>query len=439
MGKFVVLPTPLGEGIFKTFYIWVAGLSGRDLMLGYDPTKSLPYAELDVKDLTKQAIRLFKQEFDFMMELVGVPIVRGRAPGTDGFVLFKAGVSLPSGRGKDFRRKVIENMIELMSKGDLSEELSLDNCSIDVGRGKSLTIRVGSGNVKLPSIVRTEVFYETGRFGLLRDLGKGRPSLGLVSIEGSVATFAVTLLTVMLCEVALEENNRLLCTIDVNLGASLPSVAIRSLLISIKRIIRWLRRSGVGTYAEDFDLIRLAILFELYSLVGEKLTWPEFQATQIKCHLISSTGRRFLKTLEFTIPLQQVFVLDKSLEIMLEEPGRRTVFANSLAHTLIGVARLDKLQARMKITMPVITRMRTAIKNVSYAVLEGNVKVALDHLYIISRFLREEDFTSSLVSGIAASIRGEAEASDVSLTVEDVRKKVGTVMRDLRELCQIAV
>ena len=181
------------------------------------------------------------------------------------------------------------------------------------------------------------------------------------------------------------------------------------------------------------------MLFELYSLAKDRLTWPEFRATQIKCHLISSTGRRFLKTLEFTIPLQQVFVLDKSLEIMFEEPGRRTAFANSLAHTLIGVARLDKLQTRMKITMPVIARMRTAIKNVSYAVLEGNVKVALDHLYILSRFLREEDFTSSLVSGIAASIRGEAKASDVSLTVEDVRKKVGTVMRNLRELCQVAV
>ncbi len=442
MGRFVVLPMPLGGAIFKTLYAELAASAVADVRFGYDPSKGLPYAELEVRDLTRAAARLFKQRLNFMTEVGGVPLIRGVAPGTDGYVLSKAGVSLPGGRGREARRAVAELMLELLEQGDLASDLSIESCQVVAEEAGSFTIRIGEGRVKLPSIVRTEAFYETGRFGLLRDLTKGRPSIGLTSVEGTLPVFALTLLATMMCEVAMEverrQERRLLWTIDVRLGPRLPGPRLGLVLGHVRRVVRWLRRSGIGTYAEDFDAVRLAVLFRLYSSVEELLALRGLEPVQVKFHVVSATGRRFLKTLEFSIPLQQVFVLDASMRSIFEEAQQRLALANSLAHALVGLARLDRLQAGMELSIPAIAEARAALKRVSYAVLDGNLKAALDSVYYVCRLLREGDFTSSLASGVSASVRGWREAVGAPAEAEQVRGDIRSVMSTLRELCGVA-
>ena len=422
----VIIPTPLGEGICKTMYIELSSILRGKLTFGYDEAKELMYADIDVDPefIGQAIIELAKKYSEHIKTLTQIPVVPWSAPGTDGYVMRKnLGISLR----KPYRESLYNSLIQFLKSkpSNTGIELDIANAKISIIKN-TLGIMLG-GNTPAPLIIKSEVFYELGRFSGFRDLTpRGRPRKGLIALSLGPSAYASLMLMSLAYEVASEPPYHLFMTIDYPLAKEIvPDLA--NVLISLRNdIVEYVKRLGIGVYAEDFDSLRLSLLYKAYYLVKRHYLGIKGLTDSIYVfHLVMSSGRRFIKILEYTIDLNSINVIDNGFNVLGIKGDEALRVARALSDVLLALIRASKITGVVQ-ALPAIDRVKTYVRNLALAIIDANIPSILDNAYIIARTLVERDFRNILCSQLRNIVNANIDSTMASrkLSLEETLKMI---------------
>ena len=424
--RLVIIPTPLGEGICKTMYIELSSILRSKLVFGYDEAKELMYADIDVKpELIGQAIvELAKKYSEHIKSLIQIPIVPWSAPGTDGYVMRKnLDISLRKPYGESLYNSLIQFLESKPSNAGI--ELDIANAKISITKN-TLGITLG-GNTPAPLVIKSEVFYELGRFSGFRDLTpRGRPRKGLIALTLGPSAYASLMLMSLVYEVTSEPPYHLFMTIDYPLAKEIaPDLA--NVLINLRNdIVEYVKRLGIGVYAEDFDSLRLSLLYKTYYLVKRHYLGVKGLTDSVYVfHLVMSSGRRFIKMLEYTIDLNSINIIDNGFKVLGIEGNEAIRISRALSDVLLALIRASKISGVIQ-SLPAIDRVKTYVRNLALAIIDANISSVLDNAYIIARTLVERDFRNMLYSQLRNIINAGIESTIASrkLSPEEALKRL---------------
>ncbi|RLE80727.1 MAG: hypothetical protein DRJ52_05740 [Thermoprotei archaeon] len=264
-----------------------------------------------------------------------------------------------------------------------------------VSVGKVLEVSIGESKYTAPSIVRSVVFFEQGRFFGFRDdrSRKGRPRFARIDVGCNpyywflVAAAA----TATLSRVEVIQRDRFLLHFTMSLAEGTWSALDLDLLYrSYGKVMDYIRRYGF--YLEDYDFMRLLFLFYLYEQFRGNVEAFKIPGL-FKFIVINATGRRFNERAEYEFPLVDVAWLDLSLSRYYRDVNERAKLARRISRLASIIVSLLKARGgRQTIAREInVDRLKVLLHRIMYRLIEPGRGAPLEEVYEMLRIVSIED------------------------------------------------
>ncbi len=400
--KIILPPTPFGASLAVTALVLGAG--GEFFEVNYDP-EGLIFARsyLEPEIWKKRIIEALKKPEKKEEREKGrkkreerqmrIPFIPGAPPGTDGHVL-KEKLEIWRGSLKaDERENILGALLEFLDKSNFPKGLYQK-----ISPGKDFRIELGGDDVEPPRLVIGEGFYELGKFHGIKDLKPGRPSFGKVELRMRKDYSALLYASLLSFQVAFEDGRRptyIFMTLSIDPGTVLQSRSLDLLRETFKCTLKFTRKQGFFAIYTDPEAYRLALIYRILGRHAGKLEmfFEDLRRCGIKITSFSKSGRRFFKVSEISIIFSEISTLGRAMKSMGIEEKDIEDIAYALSSLLISSVHLSKLS---KNPTP-YEALRISLKALARAIMETNLKAALDEIYGIMRRLKVEEVRLSMV------------------------------------------
>ncbi len=435
-------PTPLASMLVSTVSIYVAQRLGKCLEVRRDDRGFLEVSmDVDQRSMVKELVSTLRSPEFKPREVGRLPFIPGGSSGTDGntisSIFSSVGLARPSLSASN-KLKLYDRFVSILdTKKDLLAK-SLSNLEVST-RGGVLSIELGGREVPVPVAVKSEAFYEIGRFGGLSDRKKGRPSVGRIDYRASIPMASLLYALLLSLQTGYEGgvNAFMFTGVQLELGR-MESVAVDFLAKSISKIIKEVSKVGLGVWSQDYEGLRIATLTSMMSQYLKcKAMLP---SNVVLTHVIMSmTGRRFLPLATISLPIAEAETFSRVAKSFVKELGIDELYLPKILN-LLKLATVSCLRMLSRTTASSIRELWQGLKMLTYSFLEGSKWGVLDMLYKTLRLLSDVNtgLRTELVGGIIkASEELSIELEDIVIEGDPNVDKARSVWRSLRKLVNL--
>jgi hypothetical protein len=414
MPEVVLPPMPFGSDLALTA-LFLGAKEG--LEVDYHNESSLTLARADIKPFIWKHGVVETLKSLGCGERMGMPLIPGGAGGTDGYVLGEKLKVWQGGLGERERKNLFEALLNFLMGSDFPE--GLDPGSVSISRGRNLDIKVG-GDIDPPRLVISDALYELGKFHGIKETRAGRPSMGRVRISISAPYSALLYASLLAFQVAFRGGDHPIytfMTLHAEPGTELWSLGM--IKEAFSNLLKFTRKQGSVIY-QDPEAYRLALIYRILGRYAGKIEAFSEERCSIKITSFSKSAKRFFRVSEIPIALSEV----PSVARAMESVGLREVedIASALSSLIIASMHLISLSEN---PTPYEALM-VSLKSLARAMMEANLRVALDETYGIFRRLEVEEVRLRMI-GKSADVEGDF------LSVEGREVKREELFREMRE------
>jgi len=438
LARALLPPTPLASGLVSTLIVDASSSlhcsleirrSSEGFLEAEASTEQREFAEA-----LAVALRRMRSEAELEM-----PLVPGPGPGTDGETLSKlfseAGLAAPSLRARKARIEVLDGVSRIV--GARVDELgdSIQSLRVLASKKGVYEISWGGDRHPVPVIVKSEAFYEIGRFGGASDRKKGRPDVGRVDYRASTPLTALLyalLLSLQTGYIGEALESYMFTVVDLEPGyiASFQASALRE--IHEQAALDALR-IGLGTWAQDYEGLRLMSVLgavEKYLKLGRS----EIPGNAAISHVVvGSTGRRFFPVLTVKVSLSEVTTAARAVEDFVEKELKvvEPLKVIKLLKALIGAS----LRMTARTTSSSVREVWYGVRMLARSFVESCKMELLDSAYRLMRLLSDAKtgLRGELI-GTALRVVEELQIGAEDLELERAESRIEAVWRSLRRL-----
>jgi len=442
LARALLPPTPLASGLVSTLIVNASSSLRCSLEIRRSSEGFLEVeASAEQREFAEAvaiALRRMKPEAGWEM-----PLVPGPGPGTDGETLSKlfseVGLAAPNLRARRARAEVKAEVFDGVSRivgarvGELGD--SIQSLRVSASKRGVFEISWGGDRHPVPVIVKSDAFYEIGRFGGASDRKKGRPDIGRVDYRASTPLTALLyalLLSLQTGYIGEALESYMFTVVDLEPGYMAPPQA--SALREIREQAALdAARIGLGTWAQDYEGLRLM------SVLGGVERYLRFGLSEIPGNaaishvVVGSTGRRFFPVFTVKVSLSEVATAARAVEDFVEkelkvvEPQRVT----KLLKALIGAS----LRMAARSTSSSVREVWYGVRMLAHSFVEGRKMELLDSAYRLMRLL--SDVKTGLrgeLIGTALRVAEELQIGAEDLELERAESRIEAAWRSLRRL-----
>ena len=441
MIKLVLPPTPLASNLTSTLVVQVASKAVDSKLSLERGDRGELYASIDV-DVNEFA-EILRQVLD-ELKPVGVsgrlPLVPGRGPGTDGRTissLLGRQISLRAEK----RVEIFEGLANIVKSRGAGVVSELSSLLVDVGRDGVYKLCLGGCDHLVPVVVKSDAFYEIGRFGGASDRRRsGQPKFGRVEYRASTSYTALLYALVLALQSGYESgtNSYMFTSMQLEPGTiTSPQAAVASQLY--KRLSENIRRVGLQVWSsQDYEGLRLAALLWLvagyHKMLRESLAYGYPENLAFNLTVMGATGNRFYTLWSTSISFAETDASLRTLETLAEELEADVYkVANYAAILIASTLKLCSRQIGGS-----VNDLWQGVKMLAYALLTGSKYMVLDTLYRLLRLLDDPHtgLRPSLVNAVLSTADTiEVKVDDILLEgKEENREKA--VWRALKKLVE---
>lgn len=269
--------------------------------------------------------------------------------------------------------------------------------------GNVLGISIGEkSKYTAPSIIRSVVFFEQGRFFGYRDdrSRKGRPRFARIDVSCNPYYWflVVAAATATLSRVEIVQKDRFFLHLTMNLEErEWKPLELDLLCRSYYKVMDYIRKYGF--YLEDYDFMRLLFIFYLYEQFQGNVEAFKIPG-MLRFLVINATGRRFNERAEYEFPLVDISWLDLSLRRYYESTDDRVNLAKYISRLASTIVSLLKAKGVRETIAREINadRLKVLAHRVMYKLVEPTAAAPLEEIYEILRTIDIEDIRVKLLS-----------------------------------------
>ncbi|MCS7111678.1 MAG: hypothetical protein RMI45_08870 [Ignisphaera sp.] len=279
--------------------------------------------------------------------------------------------------------------------------------------GRNVTVLIGESRdrdaVKIPRLLFREAFYECGRFGGVKDTPrKGSPKMGKVEVllgRGFAALTLAAMIAYNTCSTDVGETTHHLVTLISPGSTTLTARDCMFLNTAYSR----LRSFTPCILVDDVEMLRLAMLFKLYSESVVQLRMilagsPGIESIAFQVVSVIPTGYRFYRDFTVGVQLGEVSSLDLSFKTLGFESGAEEL-AEKLSRLMTAAARLSSVFGGAG----AVERLKHELKMIAYGVASANLKLYKESVYGALRILESNDIFWGLTDQMASELRRRAD------------------------------
>ncbi|HID05076.1 MAG TPA: hypothetical protein EYP20_04650, partial [Aigarchaeota archaeon] len=174
MIKIVIPPTTLASNLISTLIVYSMSAESRASIRKGDYGELIVTIDINPSEFLRGFHLALKENLVPREPIAKIPLIPGGS-GTDGWTLmriFGSKVSLQASRARALYDGLLNIVLQELGRGAMNQ---LARLRIDVENGV-LRLCMGSCEYSVPVIVKSEAFYELGRFGGTSDrTAKGQP------------------------------------------------------------------------------------------------------------------------------------------------------------------------------------------------------------------------------------------------------------------------
>ena len=423
MIKLVLPPTPLASNLTSTLVVQVASKAVDSKLSLERGDRGELYASIDV-DVNEFA-EILRQVLD-ELKPVGVsgrlPLVPGRGPGTDGRTissLLGRQISLRAEK----RVEIFEGLANIVKSRGAGVVSELSSLLVDVGRDGVYKLCLGGCDHLVPVVVKSDAFYEIGRFGGASDRRRsGQPKFGRVEYRASTSYTALLYALVLALQSGYESgtNSYMFTSMQLEPGTiTSPQAAVASQLY--KRLSENIRRVGLQVWSQDYEGLRLAALLWLvagyHKMLRESLAYGYPENLAFNLTVMSATGNRFYTLWSTSISFAETDASLRALETLAEELEADVYKVANYAAILIA----STLKLCSEQTGGSVNDLWQGVKMLAYALLTGSKHMIFDTLYRLLRLL--DDPHTGLQSSLTNAVL--STANTIGVRIDDVLPEGG--------------
>jgi len=408
MARATLPPTPLASGLVSALLVLTASRLGTNLTVRRENSAVLS-VELGVeqKDFAHTMVTLLEElePKEVSMELPLIPV---KGPGADRKPLqdlLEASELRLSGK---YRSRIYSRLVELIKRRQEELASAIQQLNILRTGKRGLLIAWGGEEFSVPNIVKSEAFYEIGRFGGLSDR-KTKPDAGKVDYKASAPLSALLFALLLALQTGYEgrtyeKKNKVYMFTTVQLEPGKLSEMQAQLMSSLyQKLVEEVRKVGLSTWSQDYEGLRLASVLSVVEAFKElklrlEVSLPENIA--LNHTIIATTGRRFFPLFTMSTSLSEVDTAVRALESFTEELQAGSVARVARVLRALTVASLRAMERSPRSSA---RELWSGVRMLLYAFLEGRKYEVLDNAYRLLRLLAgegselREEFTSSFV------------------------------------------
>ncbi len=442
MARIALPPTPLASGLVATLAIHALPQLG-EVEAEVRREEGFLSMSIDVEQrrVVKSLVRALEKPAMWGLEHVygALPLIFGRGPGTDGGTIgdlfAKAGLSVPSLRA-EARPKLYDELVRIVGRDLEALGRALQSVSISVSRGV-FKISLGGDDHPVPVIIKSEAFYEIGRFGGLSDRKRGRPDIGRIDYRAAAPVTGLLYALLLALQTGYERGvtNTYMFTL-LSLEPGSITTAQAELVKSLYRALRKdILRIGFRVWLRDYEGLRLVSIIKLLEELEKlrkqfKVSPPSNVALN---HLaLGVTGRRFFPLWNVQISLSEISTVARIVESFSRELGVENLDRVLKLLRLLIVASLD---IASRSTNSSAQELWVGVRALAHSFIEGRKHELLDTLYRMMRLL--SDHRTGLRAEVIGSMSNAAQALEMSLAdavlepSKDVREGLWKSIRTL--------
>ncbi|RLE64302.1 MAG: hypothetical protein DRJ38_05805 [Thermoprotei archaeon] len=426
MAKIALPPSHLASCLVSTLLVHIAARFDRVIDVRREASGFLTvHIDADPIDLAQMIITSLRSRELRPEGISGaLPLILGTKPGTDGKTLTEllktVGILKPSLKAEK-RIEIYDSLLRFLESAGARLVNELSTLRTSLSRGV-LKIELGGDHCPVPVVIKSEAFYEIGRFSGVSDRRKKqRPKIGRVDYRASLPIAALLydlLLALQTGYVAGVTNEYMFTAIQLEPGKVTPLQAklVDGLYLEL---VRDVRRAGLRTWSQDYEGLRLASilrLIELYEYLKRDLR-AEIPVNVLFNHIIiASTGRRFFPLWSVGFSMSELDTTTRIVESFSKELDVDTVRVLRLMRVLI----VSSLRIASRTATSSAAELWHGVRAMVYSFTEGKKPELLDTTYRMLRLL--SDMRTGLRNELLNSMASYAQ--DLGTTLENLVKEL---------------
>jgi len=445
MARVVLPPTPLASGLISTLLILTAARREWDIDIHRESGGAIAIdIDVDQNEIAQGIATVLRDKMLRPEKVSGsLPLIPGTGPGTDGRtisdILSEIGIPRLSLSARN-RVEVYDNLVRFIERriGELAQTIS--TLRISVNRGV-LEIAWGGDQHSIPVIVKSETFYEIGRFGGISDRSRGRPDIGRVDYRASASLSSLLYALLLALQTGYEGGvtEAYMFTLLQLEPGKIANIQTKLINRIYTALLDETRLIGLKTWAQDYEGLRLASLLKLIDVYSELLN--EFRVeppinTIFNHIIIGATGRRFFPLTTVSISISELDTIFKTMKS----------FATELQIDIMRIAKL--LRILIEASLRIMTRSTSSsvrelwygIRMLTYSFIEGRRYELIDNAYRLLRLLSDE--RTGLRSELIRSTESTANDLGINLDlllIEEDKNKVEALWKTMKKLINLVV
>ncbi len=437
MARIVLPPTTLASNLLATFLFYVASNQRLNMEIIKSERTFVEFPSTADKELAKMVIHTLKDESIRPSKVQGVlPLIPGLGPGTDGSILADLysdiGVLQVSLKA-DKRVEIYDNMVKVIERSVTSLPRELASVDVSIGGRDVFEISLGGKELSVPVIVKSEAFYEIGRFSGASDRKRGRPERGRVDYKSSKGVAALLYALLLAFQTGYDgETGRYMFTL---LSPGLGKFGFgdnQKVATFHRRIVDDVRRVGLRIWQQDYEGLRLASILRLIEeYVGSYPYLPPLNVV-LSHMLFGTTGRRFSLVQSIDITLAELSNYVKPLEVFAAELGAPSI--DKIA-SLLRIMIVSSLRIVSRTNANYARELWQGVKMLTYSFMEGRKREFLDYLYRLARLLSDRSIglMSELVGAMISTAKDLGEELE-RLALEQDKEAPLALRKSIRKL-----
>lgn len=376
-----------------------------------------------------------------------LPLIAAPGPGTDREILSdllsNVGVSKLSLQARN-RLELYDNLVKLIASkpGELASSLSILNVSISRG---VLQLTWGGGDYSVPVIVKSEAFYEIGRFGGVSDRRGGRPEVGRIDYRASDTLSALLYALLLALQSGYEggvTEAYMFTTLQPEPGR-LSNYQAKYVERLYRELVKEIRSVSLGVWAQDYEGLRLASILSLADiharLRNELQVEPPSNVT-FNHTIVGATGRRFFPLINITMSVSEIDTSLKALTSFADELGVSGITGFTKLLKLLGVLIIASLSIAARSQSSSSRELWYGVKLLAYSFIEGRRYELIDVAYRLLRLLVDErtGLKAELINAMSRTAQDLGVSEDALRLDESVSGREA-LWRSLRKLVNVVV
>jgi len=204
-------------------------------------------------------------------------------------------------------------------------------------------------------------------------------------------------------------------TIRVLAGTTLASIAANQAATVYREFVDGARKLGLRAWAQDYEGLRLALIFDMISHYERISYVPEKVAYMFT--VFAATGRRFYSVWATSVSRAEVDAYRKALDTLARDLGTTsTILARYMGLLVRAVLRL---LARRQQVQHSLHELWVSLRSLAYATLTGGRHAVLDQVYRLLRLV--VDPQTGLGRQLTSTAAGLVEELGISLDQLEVQ------------------